>query len=82
VIARYDATAGVLAAEPDYVYLSQGSTGIITGDIDQVRPTRKLTHPSGHTDVFRDLGTPYIDVTPIRVVVSQPDSSLARRELR
>ena len=54
MIARYDATGRVLAAEPDYVYLSRGSTtGIITGDIYQVvRPTRKLTNPSGHTDVF------------------------------
>ena len=79
VIARYDATGGVLASEPDYVYLSQGSTaGIVTGDIYQVvRPTRKLTNP-GHTDAFRDLGTHYIDVAQIRVVVSQPDFSLAR----
>jgi hypothetical protein len=64
----------------DYVYLSQGSTaGIITGDIYQVvRPTRKLTNPSAHTDGFRDLGTHYIDVAQIRIVVSQPEVSLAR----
>jgi hypothetical protein len=48
-----------------------------------VRPTRKLTNPS-HTKVFGDLGTHYIDVAQIKVVVSQPDFSLRsnRAELR
>src|SRR5262249_11790721 len=80
VIARYDSTGAVLASETDYVYLSQGSkAGIITGDTYQViRPTRKLTSPAGHTAVFHDLGMHYMDVAQIRVVVSQPDFSLAR----
>ena len=80
VIARYDATGAVLASETDYIYLSQGSkAGIIAGDTYQViRPTRKLTNLGGHAAAFHDLGMHYIDVAQIRVVVSQPDFSLAR----
>jgi hypothetical protein len=80
VIARYDATGAVLASETDYVYLSQGSkAGIITGDMYQVvRRTKKLTNPGGYREAFRDLGTHYLDVAQVKVVVSQPDFSLAR----
>jgi hypothetical protein len=79
-IARYDATGGVLTTDTDYVYLSQGSEdGIAVGNTYQViRPTKTLTNPYGVTSIDRDLGTHYLDVAQVRVVMAQPDFSLAR----
>lgn len=80
VIAKFDATGAVLAAEADYIYLSQGSEdGILAGNIYQViRPTTMLTDPKGRTKAMRELGMHYLEVGQIRVALTQPDFSLAR----
>ncbi|PYS41433.1 MAG: hypothetical protein DMG14_07340 [Acidobacteria bacterium] len=80
VIAKFDATGSVLATETDYVYLSQGSEdGIATGNTYQVvRPTKTLTNPNGRTKAERDLGMHYLDIAQLRVVLAQPEFSLAR----
>jgi hypothetical protein len=80
VIAKYDATGAVLASDTDYVYVSQGAEGGITAgsNYQVVRPTKTLTNPYGHSGFARDLGTHYLDIAQIRVVVVQPQFSLAR----
>jgi hypothetical protein len=79
VIAKYDATGAVLASDTDYIYLSHGAeSGITAGSNYQVvRPTKKLTNPYDHA-TFTDLGMHYLDIAQIRVVVVQPQFSLAR----
>src|SRR5204863_6013993 len=80
VISKFDATGAVLASEGAYVYLSQGSEdGIVTGNMYQVvRPTKGLTNPNGRTRKERELGMHYLDVGQLKVVLTQPDFSLAR----
>lgn len=80
VIARYDSSGAVLAAETDYVYLSKGSEdGIVAGTNYQVvRPTKTLTNPNGRTAPLRDLGMHYLDVGQLRVMMTQSDFSLGR----
>jgi hypothetical protein len=80
VVAKFEQTGGVLATETEYVYLSQGAEdGIAVGSAYQVvRPTQKLTNPNGRTKADRDLGMHYLDVAQLRVVMAQPDFSLAR----
>src|SRR5881397_3518995 len=80
VISRFDPNSGLLAAEADYVYLSQGSEdGIVNGTVYQViRRTKTLTNPRGRTKAERDLGMHYLDVAYVRVAVTQADFSLAR----
>jgi len=80
VISRFDPNGGLLAAEADYVYLSQGSEdGIVNGTVYQViRRTKTLTNPRGRTKAERDLGMHYLDVAYVRVAVTQADFSLAR----
>jgi hypothetical protein len=80
VISRFDPSGSALATEADYVYLSQGSQdGIAPGSLYQVvRPTRIMTNPRGRTKAERDLGMHYLDVAQLRVVLVQPDFSLAR----
>ncbi|HYR44685.1 MAG TPA: LysM peptidoglycan-binding domain-containing protein [Terriglobia bacterium] len=79
-IAKYDVTGGVLTAETDYVYLSQGSEdGIIAGKVYKViRATRTLTNPKGRTRMERDLGMHYLEIAYLRVTLTQADFSLAR----
>ncbi len=79
VISKFDA-AGALSGEGDYIYIGQGSEdGVQAGNMYQViRPTTKITNPQGRTSVERDLGTHYLEVGQIRVVLTQPDFSLAR----
>jgi hypothetical protein len=76
VISKFDPTGGVLAAEGEYVYLSQGSNGkIAAGSMYQVvRPTKTITNPKGRNN----LGMHYLDVAQMTVVLVQPDFSLAR----
>src|SRR5207249_10049709 len=64
VISRFDTSSGVLAAEADYVYLSQGSEdGIANGTVYQVvRRTKTLTNPRGKTKAERDLGMHYLEI--------------------
>ncbi len=80
VIAKFDAAGGVLSAETEYVYLSQGSEdGIMTGSLYQViRPTTAMVNPTGRTRAERDLGMHYLDVGQLRVTLTQPDFALAR----
>jgi hypothetical protein len=80
VISKFDATGGVLSSEAEYVYLSQGAEdGITAGQTYQVvRPTRTMTNPYARTKNARDLGMHYLDVGQLRVVLTQPDFSLAR----
>ena len=80
VISRFDTSSGVLAAEADYVYLSQGSEdGIANGTVYQVvRRTKTLRNPRGRTKDERDLGMHYLEVAYVRVAVTQADFSLAR----
>jgi hypothetical protein len=80
VLSKFDASGGVLATEPEYVYLSQGSTdGIMAGSVyEAIRPTKVLTNPKGRTKVDRELGTHYLEVGQLRVVLAQPQFSLAR----
>src|SRR5437016_6120712 len=64
VISRFDTSGGVLAAEADYVYLSQGSEdGIANGTVYQVvRRTKTLRNPRGRTKDERDLGMHYVEI--------------------
>ena len=80
VISRFDTSGGVLAAEADYVYLSQGSEdGIANGTVYQVvRRTKTLRNPRGRTKDERDLGMHYLEIAYVRVAVTQADFSLAR----
>ena len=80
VISRFDTSSGVLAAEADYVYLSQGSEdGIANGTVYQVvRRTKTLRNPRGRTKNERDLGMHYLEIAYVRVAVTQADFSLAR----
>jgi hypothetical protein len=80
VIAKFDPAGGVLAVETEYVYLSQGSrNGIAVGNMYSViRPTKHLSNQYGRTHEERDLGKHYLDIAQIRVVLTQPEFSLAR----
>jgi hypothetical protein len=80
VLSKFDASGGVLATEPEYVYLSQGSDdGIMAGSVyEAIRPTKVLTNPKGRTKVDRELGMHYLEVGQLRVVLAQPQFSLAR----
>src|SRR2546425_10332377 len=79
-IAKFDITGGVLTAEADYVYLSQGAEdGIVAGNVYKViRPTKTLTNPTGRTKAERDLGMHYLEIAYLKVTFIQPDFSLAR----
>src|SRR5262249_21177117 len=80
VISKFDASNGVLAAENDYVYLSQGSEdGIVNGTVYQViRPTKTVTDPKGRTKTQRELGMHYLEIAYLKVAFTQADFSLAR----
>lgn len=77
VIGKYNGDGSALATESEYIYLSQGAEdGVSAGDMYQViRPTRRISRTEGRD---RNLGTHYLDVAQIRVVLVQPDFSLAR----
>jgi hypothetical protein len=80
VISKFDPTASVMAVDAEYVYLSQGSEdGVVAGNTYQVvRPTRTMTDPKGRTKSERELGMHYLDIAQLRVVMAQPDFSVAR----
>ena len=73
-------TSSILATENEYVYLSQGSDrGVRVGNTYQVvRPTKTLTNPDGRSRNERNLGTHYLDVAQVNVVLAQPGFALAR----
>ncbi len=80
VIGKFGENLSVFAVESDYVYLSQGSEdGIATGSTYQViRPTTTIKNPKGRTSEEQTLGTHYLELAQVTVVVAQPEFSLAR----
>ncbi|MBI2150818.1 MAG: hypothetical protein HYU27_09485 [Acidobacteria bacterium] len=81
VLARFRGYDSVLATEGDFIYLSQGSRdGIAVGNPYQVvRPTKKMERPNGRsTKEERNLGMHYLHIAQIKVVLTQPEFSLAR----
>jgi hypothetical protein len=80
VISKFDSSGGVLSTETEYVYLSQGSDdGIAVGSLYQVvRATKSVTNPYRLNGTERYLGMHYLDVGQVRVVLAQPEFSLAR----
>jgi hypothetical protein len=82
VISKFDSTGGVLAADGNYVYLSEGSqSGVAVGNVYQVmRSTIHINNPWGRNKAERELGLHYLDVAQLRVVLVQPDFSMARVE--
>jgi hypothetical protein len=80
VIGKFQETLSVFAVDSEYVYLGQGSEdGIAAGSVYQVvRPTTKVTNPRGRTKDEQDLGTHYLEISRIAVVLTQPDYSLGR----
>lgn len=80
VIAKYDASGGVIASESEYVYISQGSEdGIVAGNLYQaIRPTTTISNPKGRTKEEQNLGMHYLDVAQLQVMLTQADFSLAR----
>jgi len=80
VISKFDSSGGVLSSDADYIYLSQGSEdGIAAGNIYQVvRPTKSVSNPYAQRGADPHLGVHYLDVAQVRVVLAQPEFSLAR----
>jgi len=80
VIAKHNADGGALATESQYVYLGQGSEdGVTVGAKFQViRPTKRLESQGPGNRDERTLGTHYLDIGQLQVVMTQPDFSLAR----
>jgi hypothetical protein len=78
VISKFDSSGGVLATEPDYVYLGQGSNeGITAGNVYQVVRRTKELDAKYETEGNHNIGTHYLDVGQVRVVLVQPEFSLA-----
>ena len=79
VTGKYESLGGALAVKDDYIFFSKGAEdGIRAGMIYQVvRPTRKIER-IGQSNSERNLGTHYLDVGQIRVVMAHPDFSMAR----
>lgn len=80
VIAKFNADRSALAAEANYIYLSQGTEdGISVGNVFQVvRPTRHINDPPNAPKKEHDLGMHYLDVAQVRVVMTQPNFAMAR----
>jgi hypothetical protein len=74
VIAKFNSSAGALATSGDYLYINHGAeAGAKVGAMYQVvRPTRKVSGKDGN------LGTHYLDVAQVQVVMAQPEVSLVR----
>ena len=82
VIAKFDASNGVLATDSDYVYLSLGTEdGIVAGNLyEVVRPTRKITNPYGRSKEERELGMHYLEIAYLRVALTQARLFLGTRD--
>jgi hypothetical protein len=79
VIAKHDAMGGALATESDYVYVSQGSQGgLRAGDMLSVLRRTKRIESRARQRGDRDLGTHYLEVAQLQVIMPQPDFALAR----
>ena len=74
VVGRYNSDGSALAAAGDYIYVGRGSEeGVLPGAIyDVIRPTKKISSKG------KDLGRHYLEAAQVRVVMVQPDFSLAR----
>ena len=79
VLGRQNSDGSALSTEGDYIYIGKGSDqGIRVGNVyEVVRPTKKVTDPARSAKV-RELGTHYLQVAQARIVMAQPDFSLAR----
>ena len=77
VMAMFPGTASAMAGETDYVYVSEGSAaGIEAGQfLSVVRPTMAVRSPRETVGV---LGTHYLELGQLRVVLVQSDFSLSR----
>jgi len=77
VVARYH-DEQELANAGDYIYIGKGAEGGVNpGATYQVlRPTKTVTSSKGKG--ASNLGTHYLEVAQVQVVVSQPDHSLGR----
>ena len=80
VTAKFDSGGGALATLDDYVYLNQGGEdGIRSGDrFDVLRMTRKVAGTKGATKAERELGTHYLNIGQIQVIMTQPDTAMAK----
>ena len=76
VVAKFRADGGAFAAATDYVYLDHGTAaGVQVGNMFTViRATRTVESPRPDT---KGLGTHYLEISQIRVVMSQPMFALA-----
>jgi hypothetical protein len=74
VVARY-ANNEVMASSGDYVYIGKGtSSGVRPGaTYEVIRPTRKISSPGSKL-----LGTHYLEVAQVEIVMGQADFALAR----
>ena len=68
-----------LAASGDYVYVGKGMEGgVQPGSTYQVvRPTKSVSSP-GRPSTGKALGTHYLEVAQVEIVISQEDHALAR----
>lgn len=69
----------VLASDGSYLYVGKGTKdGVRAGSTYQVvRPTRKVESPSRQVSE-RNLGTHYLEIAQIQVVLGQDNTSMAR----
>ena len=79
VIAKYDASGSALATEADYIYVSKGSEdGLRAGDMfNVIRPTKRIESRAPRSG-DRNLGTHYLEIAQLQVIMPQPDFALAR----
>ena len=77
VMVKFPATESVIATDADYVYLSRGSSsGITVGDLfTAVRKTRSVGSMRGGVG---SLGIHYLESGQMRVIMVQPEFSVAR----
>ncbi len=79
VSALANSETALLASDGNYIYLGKGtSDGVNVGSTYQViRPTRKVDSPS-RTGAAKNLGTHYLEIAQIQVVLGQENASMAR----
>ena len=82
VVGKFNDDLSVFATDSEYVYLSRGSEdGVAVGNsYEVIRPTRTVTNPEGRTKVEQTLGTHYLEIGQLNVILTQSDYSLARVE--
>jgi len=80
VIGKFNDDLSVFATDSEYVYLSRGSEdGIAAGNsYEVIRPTRTVTDPLRRTKRDQALGTHYLEIGQVDVILAQPAFSIAR----